>query len=73
MNKHAIQYFMGSDRQVSIAAKVIQRLPALCTLTGLRASECINSIRLVKYPEQMKTYYNEGRQTLEHFRSLLSS
>ena len=39
-----------------------------CTLTGLRASECINCIKLIKDPEHFKTYYNEGRQCLEHFR-----
>jgi hypothetical protein len=39
-----------------------------CTLTGLRASECINSIRLIKDPEQFKTYYNDTRAALEHFR-----
>jgi intergrase/recombinase len=39
-----------------------------CTLTGLRTNECINSIRLIKDPEQLKTYYNISRQCLEHFR-----
>jgi hypothetical protein len=39
-----------------------------CTLTGLRSSESIASIRLIKDPEHLKTYYNEERQTLEHFR-----
>jgi hypothetical protein len=39
-----------------------------CTLTGLRASECVACIRLIKDPGQFKSYYNEGRQCLEHFR-----
>jgi hypothetical protein len=39
-----------------------------CTLTGLRASECVDCIRLIRDPEQSKTYYHEGRHTLEHFR-----
>jgi hypothetical protein len=39
-----------------------------CTLTGLRGSECVNCIRLIKDSEHFKTYYNEGRQCLEHFR-----
>jgi hypothetical protein len=39
-----------------------------CTLTGLRASECINCIGLIKQPDCFKTYYNESRQCLEHFR-----
>jgi hypothetical protein len=38
------------------------------TLTGLRASECVNSIRLIKDSEAFKTHYNESRQCLEHFR-----
>jgi hypothetical protein len=33
-----------------------------CTLTGLRASECINCIKLIRNPEHFRTYYNEGRQ-----------
>ena len=37
-------------------------------LTGLRASECVNSISLIKDSEAFKTYYNESRQCLEHFR-----
>lgn len=55
--------------------KVIQEIPksygdffVFCTLTGLRASECVSCIKLVKDPEQFKTYYNESRQALEHFR-----
>jgi intergrase/recombinase len=39
-----------------------------CALTGLRASECVACIRLIKDPESLKTYYNENRQCLEHFR-----
>jgi len=39
-----------------------------CTLTGLRASECIACIELIKDPDSFKTYYNENRQCLEHFR-----
>jgi intergrase/recombinase len=39
-----------------------------CALTGLRASECVACIRLIKDPESFKTYYNENRQCLEHFR-----
>jgi hypothetical protein len=39
-----------------------------CTLTGLRSSECVNCISLIKDPENFKTYYNEERQCLEHFK-----
>jgi hypothetical protein len=38
------------------------------TLTGLMISECFNCIKLIKDPEKFKEYYNEERQTLEHFR-----
>jgi hypothetical protein len=44
-----------------------------CTLTGLRVSDCVACIKLVKDPEQFKTYYNESRQCLEHFRYKSSS
>jgi intergrase/recombinase len=37
-------------------------------LTGLRASECVSCIRIIKDPDSFKTYYNENRQCLEHFR-----
>src|SRR5687767_4494995 len=41
-----------------------------CTLTGMRASECVESVRLInsKDPETFKTYYQPTKQTLEHFR-----
>jgi intergrase/recombinase len=39
-----------------------------CTLTGLRASECVASVKLIKDPDSFKNYYNEDRQCLEHFR-----
>jgi intergrase/recombinase len=38
------------------------------TLTGLRPTECLESIRLIKNPEYLKTYHNTDRQVLEHFR-----
>jgi len=37
-------------------------------LTGLRPNEAIQAIRLIKDPEQVKTYYNADRHVLEHFR-----
>jgi intergrase/recombinase len=63
------------DTMLQWLRQVIQEVPksysdffVFCTLTGLRASECVNSIRLIKDPEHSKTYYNESRQCLEHFR-----
>lgn len=37
-------------------------------LTGLRPSEAIQAIILIKDPESFKTYYNKDRNSLEHFR-----
>jgi intergrase/recombinase len=63
------------DTMLQWLRQVRQELPksysnffVFCTLTGLRASECVACIRLIKGPESFKTYYNEGRQCLEHFR-----
>ena len=63
------------DTMLQWLRQVHQELPksysnffVFCTLTGLRASECVACIRLIKDPESFKTYYNEGRQCLEHFR-----
>ncbi|MDQ3851907.1 MAG: hypothetical protein M3299_03630, partial [Thermoproteota archaeon] len=63
------------DTMLQWLGKVIQEIPksygdffVFCTLTGLRASECVSCIKLVKDPEQFKTYYNESLQALEHFR-----
>jgi hypothetical protein len=39
-----------------------------CTLTGLRTNECFEAIRLINNPEHLNTYYQESKQTLEHFR-----
>jgi hypothetical protein len=41
---------------------------SFCTLTGLRASECVEAVKLIKSPADFKVYYNEDRQCLEHFR-----
>jgi intergrase/recombinase len=63
------------DTMLQWVRQVRQELPksygdflVFCTLTGLRASECVNSIRLIIDPHNFKTYYNENRQCLEHFR-----
>jgi intergrase/recombinase len=63
------------DTMLQWLRQVIQEVPksysdffVFCTLTGLRASECVNCIRLIKDSDSFKTYYNESRQSLEHFR-----
>jgi intergrase/recombinase len=57
-----------------MASSAIVTLPSdyskffvFCTLTGLRASECNNCIRLIQDSEAFKTYYNESRQRLQHY------
>ncbi len=37
-------------------------------LTGLRPAEVIESVKLINNQETLSTYYNQDRQTLEHFR-----
>jgi intergrase/recombinase len=63
------------DTMMQWLSQVRQELPKsysnffiFCTLTGLRASECIACIRLIKDPDSFKRYYNGNRQCLEHFR-----
>ena len=63
------------DTMLQWLRQVRQQLPksysdffVFCTLTGLRASECVACIRLIKDPDSFKTYYNEDRHYLEHFR-----
>jgi len=63
------------DTMLQWLRQVRQELPKsysdffmFCALTGLRASECVPCIRLIKDPKEFKTYYNEDRHCLEHFR-----
>jgi Archaeal phage integrase len=39
-----------------------------CTLTGMRASEAVEAVRLIKCLETFKTYYNPDQQILQHYR-----
>jgi hypothetical protein len=62
------------DTMLQWLRQVRQELPkstgnffVFCTLTGLRASECVSCIRLIKGPESFKTYYNEGRHVWSTF------
>lgn len=64
------------DTMIGWVRRTHQELPTryrdiflFCALTGLRPTECLESIRLIKNPEGLKSvYYNTGRQVLEHFR-----
>lgn len=71
----AFERFYGDDSKsletmVQWLRKMRQELPAsysnvflFCTLTGLRANECFEAIRLIKDPESFKTYYQASKQT----------
>ena len=57
------------DMMLQWLRQAIQEMPksysdffVFCTLTGLRASECVVAVKLIKDPECFKTYYNENRQ-----------
>jgi hypothetical protein len=63
------------DTMVQWVKQAIKILPASMAaviqfnvLTGLRPSEAIQAIRLIKDTDSFRTYYNEDRQCLEHFR-----
>jgi hypothetical protein len=63
------------DTMLQRLRHVIHNLPKsysdffmFCALTGLRASECVAAVKLIKDPDSFKTYYNENRKCLEHFR-----
>jgi hypothetical protein len=44
------------------------RFLLFCTMTGLRASECIESVRLLNGHHQMTDYYNPEQSILQHYR-----
>jgi uncharacterized protein (DUF1810 family) len=53
-----------------------------CTLTGLRASECVEAVRLINSesvtsdhfaPAASSKYYNSEQKVLQHYRFLTSS
>jgi hypothetical protein len=63
------------DTMLSWVKQAIKVLPPhmgeiikLNCLLGVRPSECIEAVRLIRNPETFKTLYNEQRQTLEYFR-----
>jgi hypothetical protein len=63
------------DKMLQWVRQMRRELPAsysnifiFCTLTGLRTNECFEAIRLINNPEHFQTYYQESKQTLEHFR-----
>lgn len=68
-NSKTLEIMIGWLRQAR------QQLPApysdvlvFCTLTGLRGSECINCLNLIKDPEQFKMYWDPSHRLLQHFR-----
>jgi hypothetical protein len=59
------------DRIGEMIAKTptqIANIIRFACLTGLRPAEVIESVKLINRQETLSTYYNQNRQTLEHFR-----
>jgi hypothetical protein len=68
-NEKSLDKMIESLKQaLQVLPKVYGDILLFCTLTGLRNSECIEVIKLIRDPEQFKIYYNESNQCLEHFR-----
>lgn len=59
------------DRIRQMISKIpiqIANIIRFACLTGLRPTEVIQSVRLINHQETLGMYYNQDRQTLEHFR-----
>ena len=59
------------DRVLQMIAKTpiqIANIIRFACLTGLRPAEVRESVKLINCQETLGTYYNQDRQTLEHFR-----
>jgi hypothetical protein len=62
------------DTMVSWLQEALQVLPPnyanfylFCTLTGLRASECLESVRLINSATYSQRYFNPEQQVLQHY------
>jgi intergrase/recombinase len=68
-NDNSLDKMIESLKQArQVLPKAYSNILLFCALTGLRNSECIECINLIRDPEQFKIYYNESNQCLEHFR-----
>jgi hypothetical protein len=68
-DENSLEKMIDSLKQArQVLPKAYGDILLFCALTGLRNSECIESINLIRDPEQFKIYYNESKQCLEHFR-----
>ncbi len=56
------------NESVQVVPKHYADFFLFATLTGLRISECIKCVRLVKNSGSFKEYYNADTSTLEHFK-----
>jgi hypothetical protein len=74
----AFQRFFDSskdlDTMIGWLREAIQTLPGdyanfflFCTLTSMRCTECLASVRLIKNPETFKTYYDPVAYILRHY------
>ena len=75
---HAFQRFFDDevtlDTMIEWLREALSQLPArfasiflFCTLTGMRGSECLASIRLIKDFETCKRYYDSKNHVLRHY------
>jgi hypothetical protein len=55
---------------ISILPRSYASFFLFCTLTGLRASECVEAVRLLNssYAQDITRYYNPQQQVLQHYR-----
>ena len=65
---------MTLESMIQKVKRMIQVLPSqlaevvrFCTITGLRATEADESVKLIAIRDTLKLYYNQEHQTLEHF------
>jgi hypothetical protein len=63
------------DTMIGWLREALQVLPTnyanfylFCTLTGLRASECVEAVRLLKSLNSSQQYYNPEQKVLQHYR-----
>ena len=59
-----LQWLRESLRHV---APKYANLLLFCTLTGMRGSECVEAVRLLRFTEPGNHYYNPERQILQHY------
>ncbi|HEU4443301.1 MAG TPA: hypothetical protein VFR94_01370 [Nitrososphaeraceae archaeon] len=70
-NAHSLDNMLHWLREaIEVLPVPYSRFLLFCTLTGMRGSECIESVRLLNHHRKAgdKVYYNASAHALEHFR-----